>query len=440
VALPIIALSAKPAREFIDNALGNLAFLAPRNLLRAFDFAHSLKLKASQDRAIKDLIRRYVYAREDNFGKWERAALQDRASLQALYVRGFVKPQRAVFGEILFERKYPAGSVFEVLRQLKDRAPLEIANEIVSRKIPFIVALGALGEKRKNPDVLMALIERMSPTELVTNMKSLEKLGVRQVPALRAALESALKKAAKSGANMLKTTAAAEAVEDEVVAGKLQELQEKQIDRSGSVEGDWLVLADRSPSMDQAIDVAKHVSSTLARVAKGRVHLIFFDGTISRVIDATGRTLAAIQEETAHVKAGGRGTSIGCGVLWAIDNKKEYGGIAIVSDAQENSAPGFANEYRRYCEIIGKQIPVYLYRCTGSQAAGMDVDLARSMARAGFDLQEFDLRGTAIDYYALPNLIQTMRTNRYGLIEEIMDVPLVKLDAVLPRKEDLVSC
>jgi hypothetical protein len=39
------------------------------------------------------------------------------------------------------------------------------------------------------------------------------------------------------------------------------------------------------------------------------------------------------------------------------------------------------------------------------------------------------------DYYSIPNMVQTMRTNRYSLIDEIMEVPLLKINDVLKLRE-----
>lgn len=114
----------------------------------------------------------------------------------------------------------------------------EAAGTILERKIPFLVALGTLGAKARDEKLVLALIERMSPTELVTNTGMLEKLGMKSRPVLRAAFEKGLEKAAKSKKNTLKTTRAAETVKDEGLKAKLQNLQEKQIKAGGGVDGD----------------------------------------------------------------------------------------------------------------------------------------------------------------------------------------------------------
>jgi len=426
VALPVIALSrGKTHEEFSENALAHLCTLDPRNFLRALRFSRELKTP-DYGRSIRRTVERYLRARESKYQWWEKTAVQHRSSLKELYALYHVKP--AQFADaILFLGAKPKNSVFEAIAQLGNMSPTEAAGTIMERKIPFLIALGALGKKAREPDLVLALINRMSPTELVTNMKRLEKLGVKSDPALRSALEQALGKAAKSGKNMLKTTVASEAVEDETMKVKLQGLQEKQMQQATGIDGNWLVLGDKSGSMQLCIETSRHVAATLAKMVRGQVHLVFFD-TAPRHVEATGKTYEQLLEETKHVKAQG-GTSIGCGLMWALERNIEVDGIAIVSDAQENNPPHFVNLYHSYLQKLDKQVPVYLYRFKPGTIAWQDVDVANAMKINKFDMQEFDLRG-GVDYYSLPNIVATMRANRYSLVDEIITTPLLTLDKV----------
>lgn len=443
VALPVLALNDTDSAR-VDNALANLAMLDPRNLVRAVEFARGVevtkdenkrivrtktkpKISASRDKKLTAMVRRYLEYRERNFSKWERNALQHRESMKALYVLSRYKPSKAIYGEILFDRQYPAGSVFDVVSRLKSMDALEIAGTITAQRIPFLVAMGALGAKQRDPDVLMALIKAMSASELVTNAKRFEKAGVKTNPALRAALDEALAKASKSSKNILKTTVAAEAIEDEDLREKLQSLQKKQISNQAGIEGDWLVLGDKSGSMSGAIEVARRVAATLATFVKGRVQLTFFD-TMPKSHDVTGMAYEQIMNISKGVVAGG-GTSIGCGLQQALDSKLSFGGIAIVSDGGENHTPHFPEVYKLYCQKMDVEPSVYLYHVKGEE----DV-LTNNLERNKIASQKFELGGS-VDYYALPNLVQSMRTNRYSLVQEIFDTPLLTLDAVLSGKE-----
>lgn len=434
VALPAIGLRVLQAPEYRENALAHLATLDPRNLRRAIVF--NKEIGAGNFRDYARLVSRYLHTLERKWGLWERRAVQHRETMKALYQQFHVKPNREMVGWILFDGRYPTGSVFDIIRNLSSMSPTEAAGHILEKKIPFLIAAGALGEKAKEPDLVMALMDRMSATELVTNQKWLKKLGVKENPALRAAYEKAMAAAGGSSKNMLKTQVAAEAVdpEDQAMAEKLKALQERQIEtakaKGQGVEGDWLVLADKSASMEKAIEASRHVAAVLAKMVTGKVHLVFFD-LYPRYFDATGKTYDALVKETRTVEAQG-GTSIGCGLLAMLERKVDIDGIAIVSDGSENiGGPAmFANVYKDYARKFDKKPPVYLYRCFDGMPSHRNIDLAVSMANAGIELQEFDIRQST-DYYGIPTLAQTMRVDRYGLVQQIMDMRLLTLDDVL---------
>lgn len=459
VALPIIALLAERAvangtmLPYAENALAHLADLRPREFYRALEFAKDIKAPI---RLLRRLTERYLRDLETDRAAWNRAALQHRRTLHRLYAKwalgapGGAKTKADWPWEkaVLFGTA-PDGSVFQKLRDLHLLTPDEIAGTIQRYQIPFVVLPGALGEKMKDPDVVLAMMKRMTSTELVTNMKWLESVGVKTVPALRAQLEESLGKAGKDrkAKATLKTTKAAEAlVDDEVLSGKLHVLQEKQVEKVASIEGDWLVLADKSGSMEVAMEIAKQIASVLARLVKGRVHLVFFD-TAPRYFDATGKTLEELQALTKALTAVG-GTSIGVGLAYCLDRGFAVDGIAIVSDGCENNLPQFSTEYQRYARKFESTPTVYLYQtATFLMQAAIDrygkaavereaqsqlSQFLASVRMAGIDMQTFDLTG-GTDYYAIPNLVATCRVQRYSLLDEIHGVPLRTLDEVLDR-------
>jgi hypothetical protein len=163
------------------------------------------------------------------------------------------------------------------------------------------------------------------------------------------------------------------------------------------------------------------------------VWLVFFNDS-PQAIDVTGASLDVIQKATKHIAANGS-TSIGCGLQRIMEANEEVDGIAIVSDAAENTPPLFPDVYGKYCAKIGKEVPVYLYRVRDPYPGHYATrDLKRYMSAAGHDIQEFDLQG-GVDYYSLPNLVQSMRTNRYSLIDEVMATPLLKLSDVFKKTD-----
>lgn len=429
VALPVVSLSVLdfPA-DLAENSLAHLGLLGPRELLRAYRFALELRLPGRM-RSVRRVVESYLRERETNTMKFERIAVMHRHTLKELYALTHLDMPAWVRG-LLFLGDRREGSVADAVAKLKDMSPTEAAGTIIERKIPFLVAMGALGKKAHEPDLVLALINRMSPTELVTNTKLLQKLGVKTNSALRGAYEQAMEKASTSKANVLKTTRAAEAIEDDDLKEKLRGMQERQIQALSGVDGNWLVLADKSGSMTHSIDKAREVAATLAKMVKGNVWLVFFD-TSPMTVDVTGLALDHIKMATRHITANG-GTSIGCGLKRMLDEKVEIDGIAIVSDGAEHSPPFFHDTLKQYNAWSGKDVPVYLY-----DVAGEPNSLSGTMQRAGVDMQVFDLRNQNVDFYSLPNLVQTMRTNRYSLIDEVMAAPLLTLADVfkISRKE-----
>ena len=436
VALPVISLKvANFPEEFVQNSLAHLALLGPREVEKALRFAFEIRVPGYTRRLIR-VIRQYLDQIEKIWPKWESMTVQDRRTFANLYALTH-KPRPDKLADILFYQNngpaaHPAGTKFETVGQLSKMSSLEAAGAILEQNIPFLIAQGALGKKVQDSALVLALIKRMTPSQLVTNTKMLERMGVKSNPALRGAYEEALERASKSTKNVLKATRAAEVLGDAELSAKLHNLQEKQLKKLAGVEGNWLVLGDKSGSMTEAIESAKLVAATLAKMVKGQVHLIFFNTVADRVFEVTGQTYDQIKSDTRHVRADG-GTSIGSGLQYCIDRKVEVDGIAIVSDGGENTAPYFSAVYERYSQMIGKEVPVYLYQTSGDQP-----HLITFMTQAKHDLQVFDIR-SGVDFYSLPDLVQTMRTQRYGLIEEIMDFKLLSLDDVFEKQTEPVA-
>lgn len=423
VALPVTALKGEPGgrKVYHNNAIAHLLLLDPRNLVRAIYFNKSWKNGTGSRTLLKYGIERYLRIREDKPGWWDRTALQHRDSLKTLYALNHIKPHPRAQG-ILFERKYPRDSVFEALRHLKNMAPDEAAGTILTHRIPFPIAIGALGGIKKNTGVILSLIENMSGAELITNSKMLSRLGVMENPALKSAYEKGIGKAQKDKrVSTLKAGRASEFIEDKKVKAKLEKLQEAKIDDLKGIEGDWLVLGDMSGSMSFAIEKAKEVAAFLSRAIKGNVYLVFFNDR-PFLYDVSGKSLEEIQSQTSGIRAGGN-TSIGCGLQLIMDKNIIVNGIAICSDGGENASPAFCLVYKTYEERMGISPNVYLLHIQGQDSDRLSVS-ARDIPYEKLEMSE-------IDYYGLPSLARVLRTTRYSLIDEILNSKLLTIDEVL---------
>lgn len=421
IALPMIQLgaTAELPEEYTQNDLAHVALQSPRELLRAVRFSREYRPRGRGKR-FESMVERYLRKKEAQAaGRFFQLVLQHRKPLKELYALLHIKPNELA-NRVLFKGEKPG--VLGRVARLGEMAAEDAAAVIMRDHIPFLVAAPVIAKHKGNTAFVLALIEAMTPAELVNNTKMLEKLGIRNVPALRAAFDAKLREAVESKKNVLKTAKAAEATGNK----KLAKAAEKQLDNTDGVQGDWLVLGDCSGSMSIGIEAARQVSAILARMVRGKVHLVFFN-SMPRHFDVTGKTFEEITEITRGIRDGG-GTSIGVGLAWARTAGIPVDGVAIISDGEENTNPVFHDELKKYQEWVGKEIPVYYY-AVGGRFRGKSF-LEMSMERSGFDLQTFDLKGSAIDYYSLPNLVQTMRTNKYSLSDEIFATPLLTLDEV----------
>ena len=421
VALPVIAMASGVTEEHRENAAAAISALGPRELLRAVRYSKSLVGAPRREisRMAEQRLRKIEHSKS-----FERTVMQHKGTLKELYALLHIKPSEMA-DKIIF--KGEKIGVFKDIAALKDMPALEAAGVIMTKRIPFLVARGALGEKAKDPALVQALIESMTATELVTNSKMLDSMGVKTNPALRAAYQKGLAKVADSGKATLKTSVAAAAVGGDS-GEKLRAAQEKQLSKM-SVEGDWLILADRSSSMSASIELARQISAVIARVGRGAVHLSFFNSDVV-YYNVTGKTLEEIQKLTMGVVANG-GTLISAGVRHAKARGISVDGIVIVSDGGEN--PGhttFADAYKAYSEWMGREVPVYFYQLKGDPPY-----LLQNCKTMKVELSVIDLMG-GIDYYSIPNLVQTMRTNKFSLADEIMETPLLKLGRNVNREEE----
>ena len=439
VALPVIALRGKTDLELYENAVSHLLLLDTRNLVRAVEFNKKIAVKVGTGggRMLKDGCARYLREREANRGWWNNVAVQHRESLKSLYAYSHIKP--ATFAqEILFQRKYRKGTVFHALANLKDMKPKEAAGTILNFKIPFTIATGAYPRIKEDTDVILALITQMSGNELITNSKMLSDLGAFTNPVLKSAYDDAVIRMSKDKrVSSMKAGAAAGKLEKIAKDGgkvlpkkatkALKSIQEDRMAHLGGIDGNWLVLGDKSSSMSRSIEVARQVAGLVANQVKGEVHLVFFNSGPTH-FDVSGKSYDEIVQITKRQMASGM-TSIGCGLDYILQKGVVVNGIAVCSDGGENTPHSryFSEVYKKYASKIGIDPPVYFFHVPG------DTDrLTPACKSAGVLIEKFDL-GHDVDYYSLPNIVNTLKTSRYKLVDEIMETPLMTFDMVFAK-------
>ncbi len=284
-------------------------------------------------RALKTEITRYLREREADAEWFDGSVLVARKAIKRLYALLHVKPgERAQ--QILFDENPPAGSRLAALKLLaRAKTPIEQARAIIEHRIPYRVASTVV--QQMTPTVLLALIEVMSPQELINNLAALKRRGAMDNPDLKSLIEQKLE-AAKTGARVsaFKAEEAMKAADLSAdVRKKLEEVADTQVKAKGRIARPTALFIDKSGSMELAIELGKRLGALISAICEKDLFVYAFD-TMAYPIERAGDDLASWEKALKGITAGG-GTS--CGVpLDFMTRKRQYvEQIIVVTDEGE---------------------------------------------------------------------------------------------------------
>lgn len=385
----------------------------PYQVARVVDFMKRQRDK--MPRSARTAVQRYLKARESNPALFDRAALRGRQAMKHLYASLHIKPNERA-NAVLFQNEPPVGSLADVLKQLaKTDSAAEQARLIVEFKLPYTIAIGAI--RQLTPTVLVALLNSMTPQEVINNLKSLKARGAMDHSEVKALIDAKLDEAAK-GTRIVayKAQVAADAVglDDETVA-RLEKVTNEQVKRKGTITCATALLVDKSGSMEHAIELGKRLAALISGITQADLFVYAFD-TLPYAVTAQGKELTDWERAFQHLNAGG-GTSIGCALETMRKKKQVVDQIIIVTDEGENAAPYFAEVYKAYCRELAVMPNVVIVR-VGSFYNWLEGQLKQQKA----PVETFTFAG---DYYSLPNLVPLLtRPSRLDLLMEILDTSL----------------
>jgi hypothetical protein len=366
-------------------------------------------------RALRTEIVRYLREREADPDWFDSSVLVARKGLKRMYALLHVPPgERAQ--RILFDEDPPADSRLFALKALvKAETPADQARAIVEHAIPYRVAATVITQM--TPTVLLALIERMSPQELINNLGALRRRGAFDNPDLKTLIESKLEQAKTAKrVSAFKTEEAMKAADlSEDVRRTLEQVADAQVKAKGRIERPTALLIDKSGSMSVAIELGKRIGALISSITSHALHVYAFD-TVAYPIDAAGADLAAWEKALEGITAGG-GTSCGVAVEMMRRKKQYVEQIIMVTDEEENTPPHFVETLKKYREEVKADPNVCFVRTPGARTLLQDQCRA-----AGLMADAFQFNG---DYYALPNLVPLLsRPSKLDLLMEILEYPL----------------
>ena len=366
-------------------------------------------------RAMKTEITRYLREREAEPQWFDGSVLTARKAMKRLYALLHVRPDERA-QKILFDNDPPVDSRLHALRELAAaKSPADQAKAIVQHKIPYRVAATVI--RQMTPSVLVALIEQMSPQELINSLGALKRRGALDVPEIKSMVEAKLAEA--KTADRVSALKAQKAIEAADVSNEmrkaLEDVADTQIKAKGRISRPTALLVDKSSSMHEAIEIGKRIGSMVSAICESDLYTYAFD-TMAHEITADGEDLADWERAFQGIAAEG---ATSCGVaLKNLERKKQYvEQIIMVTDEQQNTPPSFVPALREYRKAVQADPSLVIVRTPG----GSDY-IEQQCRRENIQVDVFNFGG---DYYSLPNLVPMLaRPSRLELLMEIMDYPL----------------
>jgi hypothetical protein len=429
-----LALSEFPGHRDVGLAL--LRALPPYEVARVLDFVNGRKvdrkvraepkaepttvveqrgLFKNPPRSLKTEVTRYLREREADADWFDGSVLTARKALKRLYALLHVKPaERAQ--RILFDENPPADSRLFALRELaKAETPADQARAIAEHRIPYRVAASVV--KQMTPTVLAALLDAMTPQELINNLGALKRRGVLDNADLKGLVEAKLKEAQKDRrVSAYKARVAADAAgASGELAEALDAVTEARVKARGRITRPTALLLDKSGSMTVALEVGRQLGAMISAVCAAELYAYAFD-TIAYPVEPKGPSLAEWESALLDVHAGG-GTSCGVALEWMARKGQRVEQLVLVTDEGENATPLFKDAYESYVKALNVKPSVTIVK-VGS-ASGQ---LEQACKALGAPLHVIEFRG---DYYALPNVIPFLTApSQAELLMEILNYPL----------------
>jgi hypothetical protein len=270
--------------------------------------------------------------------------------------------------------------------------------------------------------VLAALIDVMTPQELINNMGSLKRRGAMDNRDLKSLIVDKLEKAKtdkRVSAYKAKVAIEAGGVSGDLVEA-LDDVTEQQVKTTGKITRPTALLIDKSGSMEDAIEVGKQLGALVSAICEADLYAYAFD-TVAYPVNAKGESLADWEKALSGIRAGGA-TSCGAAIHRMRRKQQRVEQIIMVTDEQENQPPYFKDTYEEYAEAMNMRPAVIIVKI------GRAYDLLeRACHGLGVAPNVFEFRG---DYYSLPNIIPLLTyPSLTDMVTEILEYPLPERQA-----------
>lgn len=413
---------ASPFPEHREHGLVLLQTLRPYQVARVVRFLkETLKYPT---RIARSAVRTFLERREADPEWFDECCIRDARSMKYLYATLRIKPG-ARAEQILFQGKPPAGSRVQAVKQLNalKQQPDRQAELIRNHHIHFTTARGAV--VNYTPAVLRALVDVMTPAQLITNLSFLEKRGGLTDKEMRRSVSAKLERAVtESRVSEFKALVAMQKLSlDPTLADRVLSMIGQRLRTRGVIRENTALLIDKSGSMEECIAIGKLLAAMCSSICDAELWVEAFDSASFPVVPAQ-RNFAGWEEAFRRVRASGA-TSIGVSVRKLRERPIEQ--LVLISDGEENTQPYFVQEIEAFQGRHGRTLKIIWIRVGG---AGQEFE--RSLA--GLNVTLINFKG---DYYNLPNVVPLLCSGEHRqLVDEVLECPLytrADLDRLPPQ-------
>lgn len=318
-------------------------------------------------------------------------------------------------GKELFSDKPELRAVFKQLQEATD--PKLIAEILRKSRLPSYIAVSSL--KLRTPQIMKALIENMTPSELLQSLNTLGRMKVLE-PNLGLIAEKINRAVADKRIPAMRIHQIRKHLDPTLVPAKvfdlLSEVTTEKIRKISKIKGKASIHMDGSGSMEVAVPIAIQLATTLS-VACETPPSIYIASVTPAALKPTVYNTEG-WEQTFKLVGFGGGTPLGAGIALMKQRGEEVDTLIFITDEGENTPPYFITEY----ETLTVKPQIIIVRVGTEERA-----LSRSLEehRIPFDVVAVE----KVDQYSLDQIVRLVGKSPFDTILAIMSIDI-------PRKPE----
>jgi hypothetical protein len=266
--------------------------------------------------------------------------------------------------------------------------------------------------------VLVALIDAMTPQEVINSLKALKRRGAFDNAEVKALIDEKIRAAAedKRVSTFKAKRAIAAADLDAETERTLTEVTDQRVAAKVEIKAPMALFVDKSGSMTEAIEVAKQLAALVGAVVTADFRVYAFDTAAFEITAGPARgerpALSDWEQAFKFIKADGS-TSIGAPLAKMTKDGVYVEQVVLVTDEGETSNPRFVDAYAEYQGRLGAAPRVIIV-----QVGSHSPHFSAGLTARGIEVMRYEFRG---DYYSLPNVLPRLAIpSRAELVDQIM--------------------